>query len=213
MNTKICSKCGIEKEFNEFDKDKNAKLGLSSHCKLCCSLNKYNRLRKKNKKLGKRTQIPTLLARQNRLNGVKYCPKCHETKSVEEFSNSKNSNSGKASHCKECCKVLSKSHSKDKRRIKYERNKEKLLDNNLKRDFDISLQAYKIMLANQQGKCYICGKTEKENGKRLAVDHNHKTGKVRDLLCGKCNAAIGFLDECTQKTLNLLEYLKKWKNK
>lgn len=39
----------------------------------------------------------------------------------------------------------------------------------------------------QGGKCYICGKPESHFTKRLAVDHNHKTGRVRGLLCFRCN--------------------------
>lgn len=39
----------------------------------------------------------------------------------------------------------------------------------------------------QKGCCYICGKHESNFAKRLAVDHNHKTGRVRGLLCYRCN--------------------------
>lgn len=43
------------------------------------------------------------------------------------------------------------------------------------------------MWNNQMGRCAICGKHERRFKKRLAVDHNHKTGKVRSLLCFPCN--------------------------
>lgn len=42
----------------------------------------------------------------------------------------------------------------------------------------------------QGGKCGVCGKDEKEFKNRLAVDHNHKTGQVRGLLCYRCNKFI-----------------------
>lgn len=42
----------------------------------------------------------------------------------------------------------------------------------------------------QNGKCGVCGKDEKEFKMRLAVDHNHKTGLVRGLLCYRCNKFV-----------------------
>ena len=47
------------------------------------------------------------------------------------------------------------------------------------------------LLAQQNGVCAIC----KETGRALCVDHCHRTGRVRALLCGHCNSAIGFLRE------------------
>lgn len=60
----------------------------------------------------------------------------------------------------------------------------------LKKFFGITLEDYERMFQEQDGKCAICSKPQ-GNNKRLAVDHNHKTGKVRGLLCWICNSAIG----------------------
>ena len=49
-----------------------------------------------------------------------------------------------------------------------------------------------------------------QTGKNLAVDHNHSTGEVRDLLCGNCNAAIGFLQENVEIAKKAVEYLMRW---
>ena len=49
------------------------------------------------------------------------------------------------------------------------------------------------MLEKQKSLCAICGVSDSIS--KLFVDHNHQTGKVRELLCSKCNAAIGFLNE------------------
>ena len=46
----------------------------------------------------------------------------------------------------------------------------------------------------QDGKCAICGVSERKLGKPLCLDHNHITGEVRGLLCNNCNSGIGFLD-------------------
>jgi hypothetical protein len=50
------------------------------------------------------------------------------------------------------------------------------------------------MLERQAGVCAICGRPPR-GGRALDVDHDHVTGRVRGLLCGNCNRAVGFLDE------------------
>jgi Recombination endonuclease VII len=64
----------------------------------------------------------------------------------------------------------------------------------------------KLSLA-QGGKCGVCGKAESEFKNRLAVDHNHKTGQVRGLLCYRCNKfVVG--RHTLESALRLLAYLK-----
>jgi hypothetical protein len=58
--------------------------------------------------------------------------------------------------------------------------------------YRISLADYDAMLALQHGACAICKRTP---GKRLAVDHCHTTGKVRGLLCAKCNSGLAFFQD------------------
>jgi Recombination endonuclease VII len=50
---------------------------------------------------------------------------------------------------------------------------------------------YNHLLAQQDGVCAICREPDRE----LVVDHDYRTGRVRALLCGHCNSAIGFLRE------------------
>ena len=61
------------------------------------------------------------------------------------------------------------------------------------------------MYERQGGRCAICGATE---GK-LVVDHNHTTGKVRELLCHLCNAMIGCAHEDTAILLSGVTYLQR----
>ena len=65
----------------------------------------------------------------------------------------------------------------------------------------LSVEQYDKMFEEQNGLCKICGLPE--INRRLAVDHNHNTGKIRGLLCTKCNNAIGCLDVDSFGTLNL----------
>ncbi len=58
----------------------------------------------------------------------------------------------------------------------------------MKRKYGLSPERYNLMFMQQQGKCLIC----QESGRKLVVDHDHKTGSVRGLLCGHCNSMLGF---------------------
>ena len=66
------------------------------------------------------------------------------------------------------------------------------------------------MFDNQGGRCAICGKHQSELNRVLSVDHDHKTGNVRQLLCTKCNAAIGYLNDDPRLCEQAKQYLLKW---
>jgi hypothetical protein len=58
------------------------------------------------------------------------------------------------------------------------------------------------------GRCEICGKSDAQNGKLLAVDHDHETGKLRGLLCGQCNTVLGLVKDEPAVLLRAAEYLR-----
>jgi hypothetical protein len=61
------------------------------------------------------------------------------------------------------------------------------------------------MLYKQGGKCGICGSVS--NGKRLAIDHDHETGRVRGLLCQQCNTALGLFKDQVELLKKAIDYL------
>ena len=64
------------------------------------------------------------------------------------------------------------------------------------------------MLDDQDGKCALCGTTEiKGNSKYFSVDHDHKTGRVRGLLCTVCNTDLGVYEKWKDKLAILEGYL------
>ena len=65
------------------------------------------------------------------------------------------------------------------------------------------------MIERQSGLCAICGGPPNGPGKRLHIDHCHDTNKVRGLLCGKCNTAIGLLDHDPDRLRAAVKYLKR----
>lgn len=83
----------------------------------------------------------------------------------------------------------------------------------LKYNYGITIQEYVKLIEIQKGCCAICGKPETtiKNGRiiRLHVDHNHKTGRIRGLLCSKCNMSIGLCMESKEILLSMIDYLEK----
>jgi hypothetical protein len=74
----------------------------------------------------------------------------------------------------------------------------------------ITIEDYYRILAKQKGKCAIC-RTEKPGHSRMlffCVDHDHKTGKVRGLLCDDCNLGIGKLKDSRGNLLRAWRYLR-----
>lgn len=88
--------------------------------------------------------------------------------------------------------------------------KRDMANNTLKHNYGITLQDYELILVNQGGKCACCGKTPEIQKYRLAVDHNHKTGKIRGLLCRNCNVSLGLVKENKDTLLNMIAYLEKY---
>ena len=67
---------------------------------------------------------------------------------------------------------------------------------------------YPYMLLQQDNRCLICNITEEAYGRKFCIDHDHKTGLVRGLLCNNCNSGIGFLRDDTNILLSAIKYLK-----
>lgn len=109
----------------------------------------------------------------------KRCTKCGELKDLTEFRSRSNGN--KHSWCIVCHNSYKKNTPPDNR-VAHDRS--------LRHKYGITVEEYEAMLVSQSGACAICGGVE-PSGKRLAVDHDHGTGKVRQLLCHRCNLVLG----------------------
>lgn len=94
---------------------------------------------------------------------------------------------------------------------------DKIRDKDYQRTYGITLEDYNKMFAKQKGKCAICRRPETAKRKdksatlRLAVDHNHKTNKVRGLLCMKCNIVLGYFEKHQSDITKVSKYLEKHK--
>jgi hypothetical protein len=85
-----------------------------------------------------------------------------------------------------------------------EKNALKQREWKLKNKYGITFKEYNTMLEKQNGACAICGEIKNET---LAVDHNHKTGEIRGLLCAHCNHVIGFAKDNVDILNKIILYL------
>ncbi len=76
-----------------------------------------------------------------------------------------------------------------------------------KRIYGLTLEDYNKLVEKQEGKCAICGRLDDN----LHVDHDHKTGQVRGLLCKLCNPLLGLAGDNIDILLNAVRYLKETK--
>jgi len=112
---------------------------------------------------------------------------------------------GFTSRCKACSKIYNKKYRDE--------NADKVTNTELKRIYGITIDEYNQRLIHQMFGCAIC-KLPCKTGNKLSVDHNHITGEVRGLLCRKCNAAVGWLNDDEDLIWKIMEYLKRttWKD-
>lgn len=86
-----------------------------------------------------------------------------------------------------------------------ERNKDKIANNDLLKNYGITLEDKIKMLEQQNHKCLICEKSiDRTTGN---IDHDHKTGKIRACLCSKCNTLLGFANDNIQVLVSAIKYL------
>ena len=78
----------------------------------------------------------------------------------------------------------------------------------IRRKYGLSEEAYEAMFREQNGRCAICDSVNL-NGRRLSVDHNHRTRKVRALLCDACNVLIARAKESILILYKAADYLEK----
>ncbi len=81
----------------------------------------------------------------------------------------------------------------------------------IKYKYGLTIEDYKRLLRKQNYRCAICRSKDfgRKGGKHFCIDHDHKTGKIRGLLCGACNKGLGLLKDKIKNLRNAIEYLQK----
>lgn len=123
----------------------------------------------------------------------KVCPTCGDEKAKTEFGVRVKAKDGRRAQCKQC-------------RTDLER------PGNIKRKYGISIEEYNAMYETQKGRCACCGQSEtavhwKGKKRQLAIDHNHATGRVRQLICHRCNIILGLAKEDPELLKQTADYI------
>lgn len=175
-----CFRCAEVKPIREFRKNPSDRRGHHATCKACDLLHRQKRL-----------ESADVLRVQAQLDGVlKVCRICATAKPVSDYSRCASSPDGSRHDCRDCSIKRSK---------KWERNlprKERLAvyrRHRLKKKYGLTETAFQSMLTAQDNTCAICSvrMADKKGQFSPTVDHDHKTGSVRAILCTSCNWGIG----------------------
>lgn len=159
---------------------------------------------------------------------MKKCSTCKIEKPLSEFYPIANGVGGVRPRCKVCaCAAEKKKYGErdEFRWSKLSKQAIKLRDDpehkrnhmlaqrrwHLKKNYGITIEDFSAMLDAQGGGCAICGSKQDpaEPKTRMVVDHCHRTGKVRGILCDLCNTAIGKFKDDTSLLMSAINYIQK----
>lgn len=140
---------------------------------------------------------------ENINDGLKRCSKCKERKLTSEFVNSGNAKDGKASWCKTCNGIYAKEWRNANPILAKERSRKSMI----KKNYHIGYEIWMAMLQKQNGKCAICEEPF-ANPSDAHTDHDHKTDKVRSLLCMGCNLGLANFNDDPKLIAKAMEYLR-----
>jgi len=138
---------------------------------------------------------------------LKLCSKCSQELPLDKFNKDKSRFSGLSYLCRAC------TSNKHIEYFKSRKAREKHEAARYKRDYGLSQEDITRMMESQNNSCKICNcliTFEIKNPNRAQVDHCHKTGKVRGILCRKCNLSLGTVKDSIPRLMKMIEYLNEY---
>lgn len=158
------------------------------------------------------------------------CSHCGRDKPEDAFYRDCKRITGHRTVCKDCCETQRRDYKathpetireqqrrqnvrargNGSRRAWYWKHRESRADLYCKWRYGFTLVEYNAMFVAQGGVCAICG-AERTDGKRLNIDHDHSTGRIRGLLCDRCNMVLGSIHDDCELLTNSIKYLQKGK--
>ena len=202
---KICCTCKLEKNENEFWKDKKSEDGLCNYCIQCYRDKHGSKTRKFLTEDERKTAklISSNRWRDENRDRVNYLTRKRRLKNSYNINERRREN-----HIKNKESINAKK--KEWRQNHKEQYAVQQRKDSLKRNYGLSLEQFEQMKYDQDNRCAICKKEFTDEYKKgcACVDHNHFSGAIRQLLCIKCNNAIGLFDE----DINIIESAIKYLN-
>lgn len=126
----------------------------------------------------------------------KICSTCGKVKPLSDYARYKRRKDGHSTRCKTCDNEVARVYrSSDSRKSTL-----------MVREYGITLEQHKSMYIDQNGRCALCGEPVPYD--MVNTDHDHKTGKIRGILCRKCNMGLGLLGDNVEGLKTALRYLE-----
>lgn len=132
---------------------------------------------------------------------IKICTTCLEEKPMTAFHWHRKEKGIRRHACNTCRSLTEKKRQQQPKDVKRRANYQ------LVKKYNITQEAYDKKLAYQNYGCGICGQAQ--GVRKLAVDHCHATGKIRDLLCNSCNTALGSFKDNPELLNKAADYIRK----
>jgi len=210
---KVCLKCKIEKSESEFNKRKSSKDGLQQNCRKC-NKETYKIWQDENKEHKKQYDKIYVQKNKDKINERRkkwYSEHKEEKKLYDKKRREANSTRYKEGKHKHYLKYKEKYLNKHKKYAA--EHSEEIRNKNLLKNYGITVEEYEEILKKQNGVCAICKKPP--INKRLSVDHHHRLGHVRGLICWTCNrrllSNLADRENAIELFTNALEYIKRAK--
>jgi hypothetical protein len=185
-----CRDCGEVKPLTEFHISPRRTDGRGSYCKLCFNERSRTSYAKRvAEEQGREVRRPRAVPE-----GHRFCPDCAAVKPLAEFPRSSSGRAGFGGYCKPCHNARGKASLE---RRGGSRNY------HLRHRYGIGLKDVEELLAEQGGICAICGAPDPEH-----VDHDHRDGYVRGLLCFNCNGGLGQFRDSIEYLGKAITYLR-----
>ena len=135
----------------------------------------------------------------------KVCLGCSENRLASEYSPHNTARDSLQPRCKSCRTTETVTRHRQLVEKLGDKAPEYMRTQSLKRYYGMTHEAYLEMIKAQEGNCLICGKPPV----KFVVDHSHDTGKVRGLLCSKCNLGIGHFEDLPSRLREAADYLER----
>ena len=133
---------------------------------------------------------------------IKTCSACNCNKPIDQFgicSGYRDGHRGQCNQCRTAKQTERLRENPDKRRTTAQSRAQ-----SLRQRYGLTVEQYRALHSMQQDRCAICGIVSK----KLHVDHCHKTGQVRGLLCFDCNLALGRVGDSLEGIRRFVQYLE-----
>jgi hypothetical protein len=137
---------------------------------------------------------------------TRICVDCQVEKPIEEFYTLRGGRY-RRKNCRECFNKFQRL----RRKTVLKATRQRYRRNRVLRKYDLDIESYQELLTQQDSKCAICKADVSELKRGLQVDHDHRSGKRRSLLCYSCNGMLGMANDNISTLQAAIRYLESFR--